>query len=102
MCIVAVLWIFGGNRSSFFFLRCVSAKSSNIWSALVFARSEPTHVELFIFSLCSLMQLWSHMYVCVHDGGVRFGWMSHIVPARPGDMAGGQRGMGPERGDNDK
>lgn len=40
--------------------------------------------------------------VCVCDRGGRLGWMSHIVPVRPTDIAGGQRGMEPERGDSDK
>lgn len=45
------------------------------------------------------------MFACVcaymeeRGGGC---WMSHIVPARPGDIAGGQSGMEPERGDSDK
>lgn len=42
------------------------------------------------------------MCLCMYDGGGRFGWMSHIVPVRPSDIAGGQRGMEPERGDSDK
>lgn len=41
--------------------------------------------------------------VCVYliEGG-GFCWMSCIVPVRPSDIAGGQRGMEPERGDSDK
>lgn len=41
--------------------------------------------------------------VCVFliEGG-GFCWMSCIVPVRPSDIAGGQRGMEPERGDSDK
>lgn len=40
--------------------------------------------------------------LCIHESGNRFCWMSHIVPVRPSDIAGGQRGMEPERGDSDK
>lgn len=43
------------------------------------------------------------MCLCIHGrkgGGVC--WMSHIVPERPGDIAGGQSGIEPERGDSDK
>lgn len=35
-------------------------------------------------------------------GAGGFCWMSHIVPVRPGDIAGGQSGMEPEIGDSDK
>lgn len=41
-----------------------------------------------------------HKFIC--ETGDTFGWMSHIVPVRPTDIAGGQRGMEPERGDSDK
>lgn len=50
-----------------------------------------------------------HVFVHTQDGGGGGGggtggfcWMSHIVPVRPGDIAGGQSGMEPERGDSDK
>lgn len=51
-----------------------------------------------------------HVFVHTQDGGHGvegvgtggFCWMSHIVPVRPGDIAGGQSGMEPERGDSDK
>lgn len=36
------------------------------------------------------------------NSGARSAWMSLIVPVRPSDNAGGQRGMKPERGDSDK
>lgn len=42
------------------------------------------------------------MYLCIYESGDMFGWMSHIVPVRPSDIAGGQRGMEPEQGDSDK
>lgn len=43
------------------------------------------------------------MCLCIHGRKGRGGcWMSHIVPARPGDIAGGQSGMELERGDSDK
>lgn len=49
-------------------------------------------VKLIFYCVC----------VSVYGRGGRFAWMSHIVPTRPGDIAGGQRRMEPERGDSDK
>lgn len=43
-----------------------------------------------------------HVFVHTWKKGRGVCWMSHIVPARPGDIAGGQSGMEPERGDSDK
>lgn len=48
------------------------------------------------------LQIFYCVCVSVDGRGGRFAWMSHIVPARPGDIAGGQRRMEPERGDSDK
>lgn len=49
-----------------------------------------------IISMCVCVCL------CIYDRGGSFCWMSHIVPVRLSDIAGGQRGMEPERGDSDK
>lgn len=43
-----------------------------------------------------------HVFVHTWKKGRGVCWMSHIVPPRPGDIAGGQSGMEPERGDSDK
>lgn len=67
------------------------------------------------FAACTCFTRPACARVCLHvsvhtqDGGRAGGggtggfcWMSHIVPVRPGDIAGGQSGMEPERGDSDK
>lgn len=65
-----------------------------------------TGVKPYIFTSCLSGCDHEHMcvcmYLCIHESGDRFGWMSHIVPLRPSGIAGGQRGMEPERGDSDK
>lgn len=65
---------------------------------------EQAKLSVFTWCICSCGQ--EHVCfacVCVYmiEGG-GFCWMSHIVPVRPSDIAGGQRGMEPERGDSDK
>lgn len=55
-----------------------------------------------VYFVCVCDHVCVCMCLCIYDRGGRFGWMSHIVPVRPSDIAGGQRGMEPERGDSDK
>lgn len=51
-------------------------------------------------TVCVFLHVFVHTWKKGGPGGGC--WMSHIVPARPGDIAGGQSGMEPERGDSDK
>lgn len=88
----------------------VSAKSSNDKSIAVYAHGTYASRQSYTCLLCVCgavtisvcVCVYVCMCLCIYDRGGRSGWMSHIVPVRPSDIAGGQRGMEPERGDSDK
>lgn len=65
----------------------------------MFARRAGVAVTTTTTTVCVFLHVFVHTWK-KGTGGVC--WMSHIVPARPGDIAGGQSGMEPERGDSDK
>lgn len=83
--------VFHGSRLLLFFSRIIKCEPGFVRAALrrrrVFTRLSAAGREC----------------VCVCVGwGEGFCWMSHIVPVRPSDIAGGQGRMEPERGDSDK
>lgn len=96
------------ERSEVLVLVFASAKSSNEKSIPVYAHNIHMQAGKAMFTWCMSATIslcvcvCVCMCLCIYDRGGRFGWMSHIVPVRPSDIAGGQRGMEPERGDSDK